>query len=84
MYIFIKFIFILPTKHLLIAHDCVCAISPIDKPIISEVPCSNKQFRCASGDCIHNSFVCDGEQDCKDGSDESLTECKIEGKEYFL
>lgn len=55
-----------------------------DKPIVSAMPCSNKQFRCGSGECIHNSFVCDGEYDCKDHSDENPTECKPEGELLFF
>ena len=28
------------------------------------------EFRCASGQCISNSQVCDQKKDCEDGSDE--------------
>ena len=27
-------------------------------------------FECADGECIYDAFQCDGESDCKDGSDE--------------
>ena len=27
-------------------------------------------FECADGECIYDAFQCDGENDCKDGSDE--------------
>ena len=29
-----------------------------------------QQFNCGSGECIPNSWKCDSEQDCQDGSDE--------------
>lgn len=33
--------------------------------------CSPEEFRCASGQCVSKTFVCDGENDCPDGSDEA-------------
>ncbi|XP_037050170.1 low-density lipoprotein receptor-like isoform X2 [Bradysia coprophila] len=45
--------------------------------------CSDRQFRCGNGDCIHSSYVCDSQIDCDDGSDEfselcnsTYTQCK--------
>ena len=35
--------------------------------------CSKHNFQCAAGGCIQVSFVCDGEIDCHDGSDELCT-----------
>ncbi|XP_062714840.1 low-density lipoprotein receptor isoform X4 [Aedes albopictus] len=43
----------------------------------STLQCSERQFRCNDGQCIHVSFVCDGEADCPDGSDEHSRECKV-------
>lgn len=32
--------------------------------------CKVHQFRCQSGECLPNTWVCDGAKDCEDGSDE--------------
>ncbi|XP_033244154.1 very low-density lipoprotein receptor isoform X1 [Drosophila miranda] len=42
-----------------------------------EAKCDEKQFQCRNGDCIPIRFVCDGDADCKDHSDEQVTECKF-------
>lgn len=42
--------------------------------------CDEKQFQCQNGDCIPIRFVCDGDADCKDHSDEQVEECKFRGK----
>ncbi|XP_078514486.1 enteropeptidase [Lissotriton helveticus] len=34
-------------------------------------PCPSNNSRCASGECIPNAKICDANQDCKDGTDES-------------
>ncbi|XP_030373634.1 very low-density lipoprotein receptor-like isoform X1 [Scaptodrosophila lebanonensis] len=39
--------------------------------------CDEKQFQCQNGDCIPIRFVCDGDADCKDHSDEMVPECKF-------
>uniref|UniRef100_A0A3Q2V1Y0 Low-density lipoprotein receptor-like n=1 Tax=Haplochromis burtoni TaxID=8153 RepID=A0A3Q2V1Y0_HAPBU len=33
--------------------------------------CDDREFRCANGQCISKSFVCDSDNDCSDGSDEA-------------
>lgn len=37
--------------------------------------CQPNEVSCRNGDCIQKIWVCDGEKDCKDGSDEE-TCCK--------
>ena len=32
--------------------------------------CRDEEFRCPSGKCIYISWICDGNDDCPDGSDE--------------
>eukprot|EP01084_Bolivina_argentea_P169153 293263_1 len=36
----------------------------------SKASCNDDQFKCDSGQCISNGWVCDGQADCNDGSDE--------------
>ncbi|CAH0717531.1 unnamed protein product, partial [Brenthis ino] len=36
-------------------------------------PCPAKHFHCGQGRCIDSSFVCDGDADCPDGSDEDTS-----------
>ncbi|XP_023035685.1 very low-density lipoprotein receptor isoform X3 [Drosophila willistoni] len=38
-----------------------------------------KQFQCRNGQCIPIRFVCDGDFDCKDQSDEQVESCKFKG-----
>ena len=33
-------------------------------------PCDDGKFKCANKRCIAERFVCDGDNDCKDNSDE--------------
>ena len=33
--------------------------------------CGSDKFKCNSGECIFSGYVCDGEMDCPDGSDEA-------------
>ncbi|XP_069802948.1 basement membrane-specific heparan sulfate proteoglycan core protein isoform X4 [Dendropsophus ebraccatus] len=39
-------------------------------PIDAARPCRREEARCPNGQCIPREYLCDGERDCKDGSDE--------------
>ena len=46
------------------------------KDITSLLSCPSDQFACADGSrCIPNSYLCDGDHDCEDASDESHSHC---------
>ncbi|XP_046390189.1 uncharacterized protein LOC124158856 [Ischnura elegans] len=45
------------------------------KKQVAEVTCQAGEFDCG-GECIPKSYVCDGLQDCANGKDEALGECK--------
>uniref|UniRef100_A0A4W5P137 Low density lipoprotein receptor b n=1 Tax=Hucho hucho TaxID=62062 RepID=A0A4W5P137_9TELE len=39
--------------------------------LLKQTNCTNDEFRCSNGQCIAVSFVCDKDNDCSDGSDET-------------
>ncbi|XP_071949647.1 uncharacterized protein [Antedon mediterranea] len=40
--------------------------------------CTEDQFKCVSGECLSNQFVCNKHKDCTDGSDEFVDVCTPE------
>lgn len=42
---------------------------------LKEEKCGDEQWKCASGECISLDFLCDGANDCVDGSDEERGQC---------
>lgn len=47
---------------------------------VRQQKCSQRQFQCRTGECIHIIYTCDGEFDCPDHSDEDPKECFNRGK----
>lgn len=45
--------------------------------------CDEKQFQCGNGACIPIRFLCDGDSDCLDHSDEMIETCKFRGKSFL-
>lgn len=39
--------------------------------------CPNYSFRCKYGACVDYNAKCDGKNDCIDGSDENMPECRV-------
>ncbi|CAH1121148.1 unnamed protein product [Ceutorhynchus assimilis] len=61
-----------------IAVLCCLSCFSIGSPGINvkkDSHCSLRQFTCANKKCIPIPFVCDGENDCEDNSDENPAEC---------
>ncbi|XP_069467045.1 basement membrane-specific heparan sulfate proteoglycan core protein isoform X3 [Ambystoma mexicanum] len=44
--------------------------TPKPTPDLGPRPCHREEARCPNGQCIPRDYLCDGERDCKDGSDE--------------
>jgi len=35
----------------------------------------DENFKCNSGECLHENYLCDGKEHCTDGSDENISYC---------
>ncbi|KHJ42071.1 trypsin [Trichuris suis] len=57
-------------------HDCGPNEAAGVQCAVTETECFPKQFKCTSGHCIDFKWICDGEDDCGDGSDEDQRKCK--------
>uniref|UniRef100_A0A672LAK0 Heparan sulfate proteoglycan 2 n=1 Tax=Sinocyclocheilus grahami TaxID=75366 RepID=A0A672LAK0_SINGR len=55
---------------------------PKTRPPPGPGPCRADQATCQNGQCISRDYVCDGETDCTDGSDEFRTQSPCEPNEF--
>nr|CAD7604598.1 unnamed protein product [Timema genevievae] len=44
-------------------------------PVSQGSSCRSGEYRCSSGECIDQLFLCDGLTECKDKSDENIAQC---------
>lgn len=74
-----------PVRHMctLVQLACVATIALAvvvhhgdDNPLLGLRKCTDSEFKCTNGICIVGTWVCDGEKDCGDGSDEDLGVCR--------
>ena len=56
-------------------HDCVGTEQAGLKCRKTEKECEEFEFHCANQECIHVNNLCDGKNDCRDGSDEDHSRC---------
>ena len=49
---------------------CISALSNISFVVVSCSPCEQGEFQCSDCTCISETWKCDRENDCPDGSDE--------------
>ena len=56
--------------HEKIGFDCYTA-SQIYFCLLDDRKCTDAEFRCRNGYCIQQSYLCDGQADCQDSSDET-------------
>lgn len=71
-----------PIGEKLNADEKTCAADPDADPV--EVSCAPWDFTCANGRCIEKTWVCDGDDDCLDNSDEeqNCTEATCREEEF--
>lgn len=56
-------------------NGTTCIASPGTSSTHSIRRCPSNEFQCLNtSNCIKQSYVCDGENDCRDGSDEDIRE----------
>ncbi|XP_065331941.1 modular serine protease-like isoform X1 [Cloeon dipterum] len=64
------------SDELLPRRQCVSTPKPQNPLLKQQCESNNSGFGCLDGTCIEGEKVCDGNIDCPDGSDETVTQCR--------
>ena len=63
--------------------ECQVTLKKVASYFTSSLYLKADQFRCQNGEgCIYNGWLCDGDADCGDQSDENTEICSQETVEY--
>ncbi len=66
----------------IVQHEPPLEIFPLEEN--RTCPDSNLMYLCKNNRCIYRRWMCDGEDDCRNGEDEIKENCSSESRETFL